>query len=176
MGTLEERIEALERQVRIAEDTLAIYQLVASYGPCFDGGAISELGQLWTEDCWYDVDATPGGLRGRPSIQESAVAASGLVGMGFAHFVDCPVITINGDTAVATCHSNTFHGPTEDGSFHVARVSANRFELERVNGRWLIKRRLNRLLNGSSEAREILAQGARETAARVGNVEGSRPA
>ena len=59
-----------------------------------------------------------------------------------------------------TGHSNTFH---QDGDrFVVARVSANRWELERVDGRWEIRRRVNRLLDGTDAGRALLRSGMHE--------------
>jgi hypothetical protein len=41
-------------------------------------------------------------------------------------------------------------------SWRLERVSANRWELERADGAWRVRRRTNRLLDGDPAARELL--------------------
>jgi hypothetical protein len=158
----DERIEAIERRLRELEDTVAIYQLVASYGPSIDGGASPEAGLLWTEDAWYDSDSSSAGaegVHGREGINGIADMVA-KADIGIAHITHLPIVDIDGDRATVTGHSNTFHQVGDE--FHVARVSANRWELERTDGRWHIKRRTNRILNGTAESKEVLARGVRD--------------
>ena len=45
----------------------------------------------------------------------------------------------------------------KDGAhWRLERVSANRWELERIDGTWQVIRRTNRLLDGTPEARRLL--------------------
>ena len=162
----DDRIEALERRLSELEDTLAIYQLVASYGPSIDGGANPEAGLLWTEDAWYDSDAAsagPQGVHGRDGINGVADMMA-KADRGIAHITHMPIVKIDGDRATVTGHSNTFHQEGEE--FRIGRVAANRWELARIDGRWFVKQRTNRMLNGSAESKEVLAQGVREGLAR----------
>ena len=39
MATIDERFAALERRVALLEDQVAIYQLMAAYGPAADSGS-----------------------------------------------------------------------------------------------------------------------------------------
>jgi hypothetical protein len=156
----EDRLDALERRVRELEDTIAIYQVLASYGPSVDGGAGDAVHQLWTEDCRYDTDTGSGGMSSRDEVATMANNVGG-VPPRFAHVINTPIVVVDGDTAVATGHSTTYR---RDGErFYPDRVSANRWELERVDGRWRTKLRVNRLLDGSPEARAVLARGLRES-------------
>jgi hypothetical protein len=159
---IEERLAALEARTRELEDTLAVFRVVASYGPSVDSGASVEAGQLWTEDCTYDSDNAAEPLRGRHDIEELS-ARVGQVNMGVAHFLNLPIVVVDGEHATVTGHSNTYH--QEDGKYVVARVSSNRWELDRVDGRWQVRSRVNRVLDGNQEARAVLARGVRESLA-----------
>jgi len=77
---------------------------------------------------------------------------------GAAHVLGgVPHVVIDGDTAVATAYYH-LHRRADD-SFTVWRVTATRWELVRDDGTWRVARRVNRLLDGSSEARQLLADG-----------------
>jgi SnoaL-like domain len=159
---LEKRLVALEAEVARLRDELEVVRVVASYAPSIDGGAAGEASLLWTDDCLYDSDADEP-LRGRAAI-EALANRVGSLPMGAAHFVNLPVVVLRGDEATVTCESHTFH--QEEGRYVVARVSANRWELVRQGGAWRIRSRVNRLLDGTDEGRELLARGLRESAPR----------
>jgi ketosteroid isomerase-like protein len=157
-GNTESRLRALESEVRRLRDELEIMRVVASYGPCIDGGASNEIATYWTEDCCYDSDADAP-LQGSEAIRGLSERV-GQLSIGAAHFVNLPFIRVDGDEAVVTCESNTFH--QEDGRYVVARVSANRWTLVREDGAWRIRERVNRLLDGSDNGRELLRRGLQE--------------
>jgi SnoaL-like domain len=159
---VEARLQALERQVTELQDTLDVLRVVASYGPSVDGGASVEAGRLWTEDCSYDSDNAAEPLRGRATLEELS-ATVGKVPMGVAHFLNLPIVVVDGERATVTGHSNTYH--QEEGKYVVARVSSNRWELEKIDGRWQIHTRVNRILDGNQEAKDLLARGVRESMA-----------
>jgi hypothetical protein len=152
---------ALERRIAELEDKFEILQVVAGYGPSVDGGASREAGLLWTVDSWYDTDASPAASvpHGRAGI-EGAANRFRDEPVGLAHISHLPLIKVEGDRATAVNHSNTFEQEGED--FRVGRVSANRWDLVRVEGSWQIERRVNRLLNGSQESKDVLADGTRK--------------
>ncbi len=66
---------------------------------------------------------------------------------------------VDGDTAVATCKSQLIIH--DDDGFRVHRITANRWELAKIDGAWKVTRRVNRLLDGREEARTLLAAGVR---------------
>ncbi len=152
------RVEALEAQVTRLRDELDVLRVVAGYAPSIDGGAATEAPLLWTDDCTYDSDADEP-LRGRGAIQGLSERV-GTLPFGAAHFLNLPVIIVDGDHATVTGESHTFH--QEDGRYVVGRVSANRWELVRVDHKWQIHTRVNRILDGTSEGRELLARGVHE--------------
>jgi SnoaL-like domain len=158
----DEEFIALSRRVAELEDKFAILQLVAAYGPTIDGGAAKEAGLLWTDDCWYDSDASSAGtdgVRGRAAIEEVS-ARCGEAQFGIAHISHMPLIKVEGDRAIVIDHSNTFH--QEGSEFAIGRVSSNRWDLVRVDGKWQVERRVNRLLDGSASSRSVFTDGVQQ--------------
>lgn len=159
----EERIARLDERLRQLEDQVAIYQLLASYAPAVDSRARDATGELWAEDGRYDFGAAP--LVGREDVgrlvdREPHV---GYVARGCAHVISMPLVRVEGDTATATGYSRIY---LRDGdAWRIERASANRWELVRTAAGWKVANRLNRPLDGSPEARGLLAAGiARPTA------------
>ena len=132
----DDRVAALERRVQALEDQLAICQLIATYGPAVDSESAEAVGELWSEDGVYD----PGGVS--PYVGRAAVGGLGLVHggrhqgylqAGCAHVLSAPRVSVEGDVAVAVNHSRVY---LKDGPYwRLERVSANRWELERIDGR-----------------------------------------
>src|SRR5262249_26684969 len=55
MANIDDRLAALERRVRLLEDQIAIYQVMAAYGPAADSGSTEQAITLWSEDGVYDL-------------------------------------------------------------------------------------------------------------------------
>jgi SnoaL-like domain len=160
MRALEERVLLLERTVRHLSDQLELLQLTASYAPGVDSVSAERTAELWVEDGIYDTDA--GKFFGRKQIIEmvNGTLHRSVLAKGAAHVVSMPRITVTGDTAVGVCHSRLY---VRDGDgFRQWRVAANRWEFVRTPEGWRIQRRINRLLDGSEEARALLATGFQE--------------
>lgn len=155
---LEEAVEALTQKVSALEDEVAIYRVLAFYGPAVDSGSPTEVAALWTDDGVYDAGL--GSWTGRDEIAGMVAGPGhqGLIHGGAAHVMGgVPHVTVEGDRAVATVHY-LLHRRDGD-QFVVWRATATRWELERRAGRWMVARRTNRLLDGSDDARQLLRQG-----------------
>lgn len=145
----------LERRLLAVEDQLAIMQLIAAYGPAVDTGDANAAAALWSEDGTYDV-------AGMPPF-EGAAAVGALVELpeheeylrrGCAHVLSLPRISVDGDTATAVCYSRLY---VRDGpAWAAARVSANRWKLERSPDGWRVRSRENRTLDGDAMASGLL--------------------
>lgn len=157
MADLEQRIRALEERLRILEDQFALLQIMSSYGPAVDSGAGEFAAALWTTDGVYDAQV--GSWKGREAIAGMVAGAmhQNLIQNGCAHVIGMPLITIDRDQAVATCYARLYR--RELDGFKVWRVTANRWEFERSSGRWEVTHRVNRLLDGNEDARQLLRQG-----------------
>ncbi len=146
--------EALALRVERIERQLALYDLIASYGPAVDSGSAEATAALWNEGGSYDFgDAV---LSGRSQI-EAMVRGSrhqGLIGEGAAHMLGFPHVAIDGDRAVVTGYSQVCRH--REGRFEVWRVSANRWELSWDGAGWRVDRRQAYLLNGQEAARALL--------------------
>lgn len=149
-GDLEARLERLERE-------LALYRLIATYGPAVDSGSAAAAAGLWSEDGVYDFgDHVLSGSREIETMLEGRGHQS-LIRDGVAHMLGLPLIDVDGDRATVTCYSQVCR---RDGDgFRVWRVSANRWELSWQGGGWRTERRRAYLLDGTARARLLLAEG-----------------
>ena len=155
-------LQELEARVRTLEDESAITKLVMSYGPAADAGLTSFAGQLWLDDGIYDWDAA-----GEPHEGGAAVDAmlqgdghQGLIARGVAHFSGPLLIDLDGDRATVLNYSMVMR--REEGRFFLWRVSAARWDVERVDTRWRIRRRTNRLLDETGAGRGLFGDTLRE--------------
>jgi hypothetical protein len=171
MAAAAERSErTLEERIRLIEDRLEIYNLIASHPPSADTGDGAYTAGVWAEDGVFDRGAEFPLPTGRAAIAagSSNPEHHRAIEAGIAHFAGLPYVRVDGDTAFAISYLQILVpdrlGPSFDvpnhgasGGFHVHRVSANRWEFVRTAGGWRIKRRTLRPLDGSPPAREILA-------------------
>jgi uncharacterized protein (TIGR02246 family) len=131
-------------------DVVAITQVVAAYGPAVDCGDSAAVAGLFTEDGWYDVAGRRYTGRAEIAAMVEGKAHQSLLAEGVAHVMGLPRVTVDGDRAVAV-NQSVVHRRGE-----VWRVAANRWELVRTPAGWKVTSRVNRLLDGSPEARDLL--------------------
>jgi uncharacterized protein (TIGR02246 family) len=158
--TVEERLAALETRLRQVEDELAIARLMASYGPLVDAGQADAVAGLWAEDGEFNVEGWH--MRSRAEVAEMvrSSAHQGLIGGGCAHFLGPVRVDIDGDDAVAVCESILILHNEDGGGYQVWRAGANHVMLRRTAEGWRMVKRTVRVLDGSAEARNLLAAGA----------------
>lgn len=159
MTEIDARFAALEARIAVLEDQLAIYQLIATYGPSVDSRTGGVTASLWTEDGSYDFGGDP--LVGAEKVGSLVNIEPHVhyVADGCAHVLSMPHITVGGDKAVATGYSRVYLN--QGDHWRVERASANRWELVRTPGGWRVQNRINRLLNGQAEARDLLSSGVK---------------
>jgi hypothetical protein len=158
-GDIEGRLDALETEVERLRDELAIYRLIASYGPLVDAADSDErrsaAASMFGADGEYDLGREQ---RYTGSTQIAALLArdthAELLRDGCAHVMGLPHVTVRGDRADALSYSRVYRH--EAGRFFVWRVAANHWSLAKKAGTWSVVRRVNRLLDGSEEARALL--------------------
>ncbi|MEV5388952.1 nuclear transport factor 2 family protein [Nocardia farcinica] len=150
-------IDALARRVEAMEDRWQILELLSAYGPAVDSGSADVAADLWLDDGVYDVDS--GMLRGRAGLRAMIEGDmhQGFIRNGSAHLMGLPHIVLDGDRAIVTGHSQLVLKVSDGPEFAVARITANRWELVKIDGRWRVERRIARLLDGRAEARALLA-------------------
>ena len=146
---------ALEARLQKLEDQLAIYQVINGYGYAVDGLNAAAVGECYVDDGIYAVGDI-GEMKGRERIEAITRDPGHLayVGAGCAHMSSVPHVLIDGDKAVATCHTMVpMHG---DNGFFIGRLSASRIELARQpDGSWKIVYRQNYMLNGDPAASKL---------------------
>lgn len=154
--------EELQIRLSLLEDTAAITQLILSYGPSADAGLASFAGQLWLEDGTYDWDAAGEAHQGRAGVEAMLKSDGhrGLMARGVAHFGGPPVIDVDGDRATALNYSLIMRN--EGDRFYLWRVSGVRWDLERVDSRWRVRCRTNRLLDASGRGSRMFHDALQE--------------
>jgi SnoaL-like protein len=158
-ASLLQRVEALESLLEIA-------QLIMSYPLALDGGATDYCRSVWSEAGIFDrgepdVDrhgGDYGGAYGRDTILEEVGGAplQASRDRGMAHLMTFPRIVVSGDRATATNYNQLVLSGQK--GFTTTRVTANRWELIRKDGAWVIERRTLRLLDGSREPQDLLKE------------------
>jgi hypothetical protein len=153
-GTLSNRIQALEARLQQLEDRGAILQLISRYGPAADSCDGAAIQQLFSSEGTYELE---GWFFNHDTMAQTVTTDLHVryVLAGSAHVMSLPDITLDGDRAVAINYSQVF--VCDDDHWVVDRCAANRWELVRTEEGWRVSRRINRLLNGSSASRELLA-------------------
>lgn len=150
------RLDALTSRVQALEDERAVVDVLTRYGFAVDSDDADGTGALYTEDCTIEID-------GRTDIRSRGDVAGMVRGRGHqsllpncSHQMGPFSVRLDGDRATATGYG-TVYLHTDDG-FGVRRVSAGRWELRRIDGRWQIERRWTRAI-GSAEAQQLLREG-----------------
>ena len=155
-------LAVLQERVRRLEDESAITKLVMSYGPAADAGLTSFAGQLWLEDGVYDWDADGEPHQGSAGVDAMLQSDShqGLIGRGVAHFGGPLLLDLDGDSATALNYSLIMR--REDDRYFLWRVSAVRWDVERVDSQWRVRRRANRLLDETGAGRQLFGDTLQE--------------
>ncbi|TJZ78442.1 nuclear transport factor 2 family protein [Rhodococcus oryzae] len=158
----EYRLQVLEQRLRLLEDHNEIMRLMYSYGPSVDSGLADVVGGLWIEDGVYDVDT--GRMAGRCEIENMVRTHphQGFIQQGCGHIMSPAHITVDGDAAVAVCHTQLILRRPDGSGYQVSRVTANRWELIRTKDGWRVTTRTSRILNGQEGSRAILASAFRQ--------------
>jgi hypothetical protein len=155
MPELEERLHRLEQKVQALEDELAIRRGMVFYGLAADAGDAERAAATFTTDAVYDTDVIV--MNGRDDVANMLRGDRhrGMVGR-CAHQIGPAVVQVDGDTARAVGYSRVYLRSGD--AVGIYRISVNRWELAKQDGRWLIVRRTARLL-GHEEAAALLRAG-----------------
>jgi hypothetical protein len=165
----------MEARLRVVEDKLAIYELIAAHPPSADTGSADYTVAVYQEDGVFDRGPKLDGAKNAHNIAafiqrpEHTDAIRG----GLAHLAGLPLIDLRGDVAVVTSYLMIVHldheGTPRDlpnhgvsTGYRIHRAVTNRWELARRNGRWTIARRTLLPVDGSPEHQHLLRQGLEE--------------
>ncbi len=150
--------QSIEDRLRALEDRQAIYQVICGYGYAVDGLNAEAVGSFYVDDGIYAVGDI-GEMKGRERIEAITRDPGhlGYVAAGCAHISTLPYVIIDGDSAVATCHTMVnMHG---ENGFFIGRLSASRIQLARQpDGGWKIVHRQNYMLNGDPAGSKLLGR------------------
>jgi hypothetical protein len=157
--TIEERLVCLESRLRVAEDRLAILDLLNTYGPLVDSGSSHEAAGLWIDGGGYSFSGgANGGARVlAPDDLVDIYEGEGhqhLVRTGSSHLTATPRIKLDGDRAEAVAYSYVVL--KEDGRWFEWRAAINHWTLVREETGWRIRERINRVLDGSPGSHDLM--------------------
>jgi len=165
-----EAIARLEERLQAVTDRLEIMQLIASYGPSVDSGAVDETAAIWEEDGVFEFSPlgdTPeepriASLDGREEIRAMVAGDDHqtIIGLGSAHYIGMPAIRIRGDEAMAINYTLLIQRHPESGENVLERVCASKWVLRRGAEGWRVRRRSQILLDGRGTSRDILREAA----------------
>jgi hypothetical protein len=160
----------IEQRLRLVEDKLAIYHLIASHPPAADTADQGYYRDAFAGDGTVDLGGgkTADGNEAIASVVARPEHHAAIAG-GLCHFAGLPRVEVVGDVAVAISYlqivtPNRTAAPVEvpghgaSPGFRIHRAAANRWDLVRTANGWKVKRRMLRPLDGSSEARDLLSQ------------------
>ena len=149
---------SIEQRLQALEDREAIRQVVCGYGYAVDGLNAEAVGSFYVDEGIYAVGDI-GRIEGRATIEAITRDPGHLayVAAGCAHISTAPYIVLDGDRAVATCHTMVnMHG---EHGFFIGRLSASRVELARqTDGQWKIVYRQNWMLDGNPAGSQMLGR------------------
>jgi hypothetical protein len=162
----------VEQRLQVIEDTLAIYQLIASHPPSADTALAEYTASVYMTDGVFNRGASLDGAKGVEAIAAFILrpAHEDAIRDGLAHFSGLPLIDLRGDRAVVTSYLQLLHldkhGESRELANHgwstgyrIHRVVVNRWQLERHNGHWKIRSRTLLPVDGTDAPRQLLTRG-----------------
>ena len=163
MTDFEARIAKLEARFQIAEDELAVRNVIARYGLAADCGDINAALACHTEDAVYVVSAPKAGrdgdaadleLKGHQAIRDmlSSDMHQSLL-PNCAHTVGPITVAIDGEAAQATGYSRVYH--KEGDKPGLMRLGFNQWTMRKTDDGWKIARRESRVV-GEKAAQDLL--------------------
>lgn len=158
---LKKRLQALENdfksRIQVLEDKEAILDLLARYGFTYDLMRFNEWADLFTEDGVFNIDAHGkiDIVTGRENLR--ALFSKGMPYLAAQHLQLGVIIKVNGDTAKAigfqVLTMNT--GDSQTKPF-IDNTFIRTWTLQRINGKWLIKEAVSRILKNLENCRAIV--------------------
>jgi len=125
----------LEARLKIVEDKLAIYELIASHPPSADTGSADYTSSVYLEDGVFDRGPTLDGATGVENIAAFTLrpAHEQAIRDGLAHFAGLPLIDLDGDRAVVTSYLMIIHLDHEGRSRELPNHGASQgYRIHRV--------------------------------------------
>lgn len=155
---MSDTLESLERRLKTLEDERDIARLIGSYGPLVDSGDPDAVAALWAVDGGYDTGDWSMSSRADVAAMVRSEEHQGLIARGCCHFFGPPVVTVDGDEAVAVCQSMLLVR-RESLGYAVARAGVHLIHLQRAGHGWEIVGRTARQLDGSGQAIDLITAG-----------------
>lgn len=177
MVHVEERLASLERRITELEDERAVRELLTRFGYVMDFGSVDDFVDLFDPEGAMDLSmgtsygdhAVTERWEGSARLHEFLADPEGRWDKSWYGNVmhvqgNNLEITITGDRALATGYAISLI--SRDGGLNVIGASANRWELTKTDGRWLIKERTLRAIGHDEFAAMVLGPGKKRASDR----------
>jgi ketosteroid isomerase-like protein len=137
-----------QRVLTLLQDRIAIEDLLVDYYAELGSGSHQGFGRFFTEDAVFDVNGIV--VRGHKEIQAlydrtpgapAAAAAPGKEHVDYMHLTN-PVIRVSGDTATAKLYWTGVVSDDVNAPPKFEEMGREYDQLVKVDGRWLIKKRV----------------------------------
>ena len=163
------RLSEIEERLAKVEAELAIHKVINRYGLAVDCGDIAAAIDCHTTDAEYIVSAPTAGRSDISDAEDLSLHGAQEIGAmlqsdihqsllpNCAHTVGPFTISVDGNNARATGYSRIYHAVAEQP--RLMRLGVNEWLLCKVEQRWLIQKRVSRLL-GEAEAQVLLKRAA----------------
>jgi hypothetical protein len=176
-GADEDGLTRLERRISELEDERAIRDILSRFGYVMDFGSVDDFVDLFTPDGAMDIamgasygdHAVSERWEGSERLREFLVDPEGRWDKTWYGNVmhvqgNNLEVTITGDSALATGYALSVI--SRDGALKIIGASANRWELKKVAGRWLIHERKLRAVGHDEFAAMVLGPGRKRASDR----------
>jgi SnoaL-like domain len=155
-------LAAVERRLADLEAHDQVLAAIARYSTSVDAGEADATAEVFSENGSYSftLGAGTATLEGRDDVRDMVLGDmhQGIILGGAGHVMGLPLVEVDGNVATATGHSMLVRFDAGVVGFHVARLSANRWELTRTAAGWQVDRRVNQLLDGRDSARALMGR------------------
>jgi ketosteroid isomerase-like protein len=152
-------VAALVKKIQVLEDKEAIRDVIAKYSYLFDVGRYNDWYELFTEDSVYKTNPPFGEkyqvVEGKENIKK-AFAVQKHYG-AVQHLMVDVVVQVDGDIATAVCYQTMVSGKDDDDT-KLLKAALRSWVLERIDGRWLIKEAVSRLMSNHQDCLDVVAQ------------------
>lgn len=170
-----EKHDPIEVRMKVIEDKLAIFELIASHPPSADTGMAEYTSSVYLENSIFDRGPNLDGAQGTDAIAAFILRPEHKEALdsGLSHFAGLPLIDLHQDSAIVTSYLQLIYLDKEgelrelanhgtSSGYRIHRVVINRWELKRVQGDWRILRRTLIPVDGSDLSRKLLSQGLKD--------------
>jgi hypothetical protein len=151
-------VAALMKRIQVLEDKEAIRDIIARYGYLFDVGRYNDWYELFAEDGVYKTNPPFGEkyqvVEGKENIKKAFTVQKHYGAV--QHLMLDIIVQVDGDKATGICYQTMVSGK-DDNDTKLLKAGLRSWYLERIDGKWLIKEAVSRLMSNHQDCLDIVA-------------------